>query len=152
MVKTVDNTYLLKKFPGKGGWTYTEIPEIKPSKHTPFGWVQVSGWIDDYKLDKIKLMPMGNGSLFLPVKAAIRKSIKKQEGDWVKVILELDERDVDIPQEIIDCLTIESKEPYKAFLKLSNSTRKAYLDWIYESKTDKTKTNRIIKMLERLSE
>lgn len=146
----VNKTYLLKKFPGKGGWTYTEIPEIKPNTNMPFGWVQVSGWIDDYRLNKIKLMPMGNGNLFLAVKASIRKAIKKEAGDWVRVHLELDERDIEIPEEIIECLIIESNQPYQAFLALSNSNRKAYIDWIYEAKTEKTKLKRILEMLEKL--
>lgn len=151
MANRIENKYLLKKYPGKGGWTYAEIPEIKPSKNMPFGWVQVSGWIDDYKLDKIKLMPMGNGCLFLSVKASIRKAINKKEGDWVHVILERDERDVEIPQEIIDCLTLESKGHYQTFLQLSNSNRKAYIDWIYDAKTEQTKIKRILEMLEKLS-
>lgn len=148
----VNKTCLLKKFPGKGGWTYAEIPEIKPNHKMPFGWVQVSGWIDNYELDKIKLMPMGNGSLFLSVKASIRKTLKKEAGDWVSIQLKLDENDISIPQEIMDCLRIESEEHYNAFLKLSNSNRKAFIDWIYEAKTEKTKLKRILKMLESLNE
>ena len=31
--------YLLEKSPGKGGWTYTVIPEILPDKNAPFSWV-----------------------------------------------------------------------------------------------------------------
>lgn len=151
-MQKIDHIYLLKKFPGKGGWTYAEIPEIKPQKNMPFGWVQVSGWIDDFKLEKVKLMPMGNGCLFLAVKASIRKVIKKQAGDEVRVKLWLDESNVDIPQEIVDCLTIESDVLYRKFLTLSNSNRKAYLDWIYEAKTEETKTKRILTMLEKLAE
>lgn len=151
-MQKVNHKYLLKKFKGKGGWTYAEIPEIKPQKNMPFGWVQVSGWIDDYKLEKIKLMPMGNGCLFLAVKASIRKAIKKQAGDEVRVQLWLDESDIEIPKEIIDCLTIESNLLYNKFLNLPNSNRKAYLDWIYSAKTEITKTKRILMMLEKLKE
>lgn len=151
MNKVVKNTYLLKKFPGKGGWTYAVIPEITPSKKMPFGWVQVSGFIDQYKLDKIKLMPMGNGSLFLSVKSAIRKSINKEAGDWVQVELFIDESPIDIPQEIIECLTLESDKNYNVFINLSNSKQKAYLDWIYEAKKEQIKLKRILKMLEHLS-
>ena len=60
----VDSLYLLKKFPGKGGWTYAEIPEVLQDKDNPFGWVKVSGNIDGYELKQYKLMPMGNGKLF----------------------------------------------------------------------------------------
>lgn len=67
--------YLLKKFPGKGGWTYIEIPEVKQNRSNPFGWVKVKGLIDNYELKQYKLMPTGNGKLFLPVKATIRKKI-----------------------------------------------------------------------------
>ncbi len=45
----VDKEYLLDKFPGKGGWTYTLIPEIEQDKKAPFGWVKVKGSIDGYK-------------------------------------------------------------------------------------------------------
>ena len=39
----VDKKYLLEKFPCKGGWTYTIIPEILPDKNSPFSWVKVKG-------------------------------------------------------------------------------------------------------------
>ena len=60
-----DQKYLLEKFPGKGGWTYAKIPEIKPEKNNPFGWLCVNGFIDDYEIKNYHLMPMGNGGLFL---------------------------------------------------------------------------------------
>ena len=65
----VSRNYLLEKYPGKGGWTYAAIPEILQDKKSPFGWVKVRGWIDDFEIKNYKLMPMGNGKLFLPVKA-----------------------------------------------------------------------------------
>jgi hypothetical protein len=36
----VNKEYLLEKSPGKGGWTYTVIPEILPDPKSPFGWVK----------------------------------------------------------------------------------------------------------------
>ncbi len=63
----IDANYLLEKIPGKGGWTYAAIPEIIQDKNTPFGWVTVRGFIDNYELKHYKLMPMGNGHLFLPL-------------------------------------------------------------------------------------
>ncbi len=81
----VDQDYLLQKYPGKGGWTYAAIPEIKQDKHAWFGWVKVRGSIDGYEISNYHLMPMGNGTLFLPVKTEIRKKIGKQEGNWVHV-------------------------------------------------------------------
>ncbi|MEM1134660.1 MAG: YdeI/OmpD-associated family protein [Bacteroidota bacterium] len=143
--------YLLKKFPGKGGWTYAVIPEVHPNKKTPFGWVKVKGFIDNYELQHYKLMPMGDGSLFLPVKAAIRKKIKKQEGDTVWVKLFFDESTLKIPDEIISCFENEPPEIRQTFMNFTDNERKVYLDWIYAAKKEATKVDRIVTMLERLA-
>lgn len=147
---SVDAKYLLEKFPGKGGWTYIAIPEIKQNRKIPFGWVRVKGSIDSFQLKQYKLMPMGNGKLFLPVKAAIRKQIKKEAGDYAHVILYSDESDVEIPEEIILCFENEPKKTFENFQKLGEGAQKAYLDWIYDAKTEDTKANRIIKMMDKV--
>ncbi|MCB0840147.1 MAG: DUF1905 domain-containing protein, partial [Bacteroidetes bacterium] len=144
--------YLLEKYPGKGGWTYAAIPEIAQNPNNPFGWVKVKGSIDGYELKQYKLMPMGGGRLFLPVKAAIRKKIKKEKGDSVHIILYLDENPLEIPEEIIECFKTESQSVYETFLSFSEGERKTYLDWIYDAKTDETKTQRIVTMMERLQQ
>ena len=96
----VDKQYKLERFQGKGGWTYARIPEIIQDKHAHFGWVKVRGSIDGFEIRKYHLMPMGNGRLFLPIKAEIRKKIGKKEGDTVHVILFVDDSSVVVPQEI----------------------------------------------------
>ena len=149
-IPLVEASYLLQKFPGKGGWTYAEIPEILQNKDSPFGWVKVKGSIDGFELKQYKLMPMGNGKLFLPVKSEIRKRIKKQEGDFVRIILWADHSELEIPLEIIECLQNESPLIQDNFNSMTDGQKKAYLDWIYNSKTDDTKANRIIKMMTRL--
>ena len=97
----VNQQYFVKKFKGKGGWTYTEIPEIPQAKKVPFGWVTVRGTIDGHEIKQYKLMPMGNGVMFLPLKADIRKKIGKSEGDWVHIILYLDNTPLMIPDELL---------------------------------------------------
>jgi hypothetical protein len=146
----IDAAYLLHKFPGKGGWTYAEITEIKPNRKNPFGWVRVSGFIDNWELKQYKLMPMGNGKLFLPVKAAIRKNIGKEAGDTVHVKLYPDETPLEIPNEILDCFMHEAKHLLTTFSKFTEGEQKAYLDWIYDAKTENTKARRIVEMMERL--
>ena len=138
----ISKEYLLEKFPGKGGWTYAAIPEILQDKKTPFGWVKVRGSIDDYELKNYKLMPMGNGKLFLPLKAAIRKKIGKQAGDYVKVILYKDENPLEIPNELELCLKDEPLA-YETFINLKEGEQKAFIDWIYSAKKDETKVERI---------
>ncbi len=146
----VDGEFLLEKFPGKGGWTYASLPSIPPSSNTPFGWVRVRGRIDDFVLEQYKLMPMGNGHLFLPVKAQIRKKIKKAAGDRVWITLYLNERTGDIPPEIAECLKEESMALYETFAGFTDHERKLYLDWVYDAKTEAEKAERIVEMMDRL--
>jgi hypothetical protein len=146
----VDQEYQLEKFQGKGGWTYAAIPEIVPGKNTPFGWVKVSGHIDQYPISHCHLMPMGQGRLFLPVKSEIRKKIGKKEGDWVRIVLFLEERPQGIPDEILECFEHEDPKVLENFRRLSDGRQKAYLDWIYNAKQDDTKAERIARMMDEL--
>jgi bifunctional DNA-binding transcriptional regulator/antitoxin component of YhaV-PrlF toxin-antitoxin module len=138
----VKNEYLLQKFPGKGSWTYALIPEILQDKKAPFGWVKVKGVIDDYEIKAYRLMPMGNGQLFFPVKAAIRKKIGKQAGDYVTIILYEDDSIFEIPQEVIDCLKYD-EQAYQKFMNLSERYQKEFIKWIYAAKKEDTKAQRI---------
>ncbi|KAF2518664.1 DUF1905 domain-containing protein [Flavobacterium salilacus subsp. salilacus] len=144
-----NKTYLLEKFPGKGGWTYAQIPEIKPDKSAPFGWVRVKGTIDDYEIKNYHLMPMGNGKLFLPVKAEIRKKIKKQAGDYIHVILYLDDTPLELPEELKLCLQNEPNA-YETFCGYTDGEQKAFIDWIYAAKKEETKVERIVKILKKI--
>jgi tRNA isopentenyl-2-thiomethyl-A-37 hydroxylase MiaE len=148
-IPLVNKTYLLKKYPGKGGWTYTEIPEIPQDRHRYFGWVQVRGTIDSFEIKQYKLMPMGNGNLFLPVKKEIRKKIGKEAGDTIHVILYADNSPLEIPDELLVCL-LDSPKAHQFFMSLTESSQKHYIDWIYEAKQLETKVNRIAKTIERL--
>ncbi len=147
----VNQTYLLEKFPGKGGWTYARIPEILQRKDTPFGWVRVKGSIDGVEISAYHLMPMGNGQLFLPVKASIRKKIKKEAGDWVHVTLFEDLEPVHIPEDILQCLKDESGA-LAAFNKLSPGEQKQQIDHIQSAKSEEIKVKRIVSLLRKLSD
>ena len=150
-IPLVEGEYLLLKFPGKGGWTYAEIPEVLQNKNNPFGWVKVKGSIDNYEFRQHKLMPMGNGKLFLPVKSEIRKEINKGAGDYVKVILFSDASLPEIPDEILECFENEPGGVLANFQRLSEGDQKSYLDWIYDARSDDTKARRILKMMNRLA-
>ena len=146
----VNKEFVLEKFPGKGGWTYVLIPQIKQEKNNKFGWVQVKGNIEGYALKQYKLMPY-KGGLFLPVKAEIRKKTGKKEGDKVKVVLYHDDSKFEVPDELMLCL-LEEPAALRTFEKLSDSEKRLYVVWIYSAKRETTKTNRIVKSLERLSQ
>jgi uncharacterized protein YdeI (YjbR/CyaY-like superfamily) len=95
-------------------------------------------------------MPMGDGRLFLPVKAEIRKAIKKEAGDTVHIILYPDDSAVEVPGELQLCLEDEP-QALRFFTKLSDSEKKYYIQWIYGAKKQETKIDRMAKTIERLA-
>jgi hypothetical protein len=140
---------VLEKYPGKGGWTYAQLDGIKTKKNTPFGFKKVKGSIDNYQIKSYHIMPMGNGNLFLPVKAEIRKKIKKQAGDLVFIELFIDSDPLEIPQEMLICLE-DAPEALVFFNSLSESNKRYYMNWIYSAKQEQTKVNRMAKAINRL--
>ncbi|MBK9271162.1 MAG: DUF1905 domain-containing protein [Saprospiraceae bacterium] len=149
MKPLINRTVVLKKIAGKGGWTYAEIPEILPDAHAPFGWRRVKGSIDGFEFNGYHLMPMGNGQLFLPVKAQIRKTIDKKEGDSIHVILYEDPLPKEVPEELLNLLK-DDFEASKRFSHLKLEERKKYSDWIYSAKNEEQKVIRIAELINRL--
>lgn len=94
-------------------------------------------------------MPMGNGKLFFPVKAEIRKKINKQAGDWVHIILYADQSSPEIPEDLLICLKDEP-DAYKNFLSYTEGEQKAYIDWINAAKKEDTKVKRIAATINKL--
>ncbi len=94
-------------------------------------------------------MPKGDGQLFLPVKAEIRKKIKKEAGDWVQVTLYADNTLQEAPEELLLCLQDEPAA-YQNFLKCTDSEQKAIVDWIYTAKNDEIKVERIVQTIQKL--
>lgn len=149
-IALVNKDYLLQKYPGKGGWTYAVISEVSKDKRSRFGWVKVKGHIDSFELKNYKLMPLSNGSLFLPVRSEIRKKIGKKAGDWVKVVLYADDAPTEIPDELLSCLE-EDSIAYEAFKSYTDAQRKEFIDWIYSAKTEDTRVKRIVETLNKLA-
>lgn len=145
----VDQKYLLQKIPEKGGWTFAAIPQISMVEHAHFGWVKVKGSIDSYEIDNYHLMPMGNGLLFLPVKAEIRKVIGKNEGDWVHITLFSKELPTIIPEDFLLCLKDEPIA-YQNYLQLHETEQQQIIEWIYAIKRDDLKVERIVQSIDKL--
>jgi len=150
MMPLVDKKYKLEKFPGKGGWTFARIPEILQDKTKPFGWVKVRGTIDGYEIKKYNLMPMGDGMLFLAVRAEIRKKINKKAGDTIHVVLYPDNEPLETPPEMLLCLK-EEPRALIFFEALSENERKVYVDWIYSARQEQTKIERMAEAINWLS-
>lgn len=79
------HTYLLQKMPEKGGWTFLIVSEIPKRLQKRIAHAKLTCILDGIQFEKISLMPMKTGQLFMPVKAEIRKAINKEAGEWVEL-------------------------------------------------------------------
>ena len=80
----VQDEFLLQKMPGKGGWTFVLLSGIVIDRKKPSLWTNVTGSIDHQPFEGLSLAKTSDGKYFFPVKAEIRKQIKKQAGDYVQ--------------------------------------------------------------------
>ncbi|MDX1905666.1 MAG: YdeI/OmpD-associated family protein [Bacteroidia bacterium] len=142
----VDSSFVIQQQAGKGGWRYVVIPDIPSAARSSMGLVRVKGFVDTYAIRQFNLLPMKDGSVCLPLKAALRKSIQKEAGDRVHVTLFTDTSAVEIPPELLDVLR-DAPKAYDFFQTLSDSNKKYYLDWIADARKMETKTSRVIRMI-----
>lgn len=142
----IDKDYLLIKIGGECAWTFAEIPEIPMSKKS-FGMMKVKGKIDDYEFSNAHLMPLGNGHIGLPVKAAIRKKLKKQAGDIVHITLYEDKAPLIIPEDLLLCMQDEDGVLEK-FEKYTDGQKKAFIDWINSAKNELSQAERIAQTID----
>lgn len=137
----------IKRFATKGektGWSYIEISEKNSNKINPGcrKSYRVKGTLDQFKIQKISLLPMGDGNFILPINAAIRKGTGKVAGDAIKVSLALDERELELNKDFVACLKDDSRA-YEFFKSLAKGHQNYFSKWIESAKTDATKTKRI---------
>lgn len=148
-------TALLKKFGEQGektGWTYFEVPakiaeQLKSNNKKSF---RVKGYLDDYKIEAVALIPMGGGDFIMAVNSTMRKAIRKQKGATILVKLEVDEKPIEISPAPLECLNDEPAA-LAYFQKLSGSHQKYYSRWIESAKTEQTKTKRIAQAVDALA-
>lgn len=147
----VNREALIERFPGKGGWSYILIPEISRDHRNHFGQVKISGAIDNYVLDNVILMPMGNGTLFLPLNANIRKQLQKQAGDIVHLKIYLNRSNRITEVDFIDILADEPAA-LQFYRTLSAAEKLSYLDRINDTKNEEAQIARIADLVNTLHE
>jgi hypothetical protein len=147
----VKGNFQIQKMTGKGAWSYVLLPIHVPKTGLPFGWCIVKGLIDDYEIEQFKLWPTKDKQLFLPIKAAIRKRIKKEAGDFVFIELYYDNSSVAVPDEF-QLVLEEFPSAAKYFYGLSETSKKQYIDYIYSVKSKEAKDRRLEKTIEKLEQ
>jgi hypothetical protein len=143
----VEFTATIRKFASNGektGWTYFDIPEaiaaqLKPGVRKAY---RVKGKMDSYQFEDLALSPMGEGNFILTVNQKARKEIRKVVGDTIRVQLEVDERPMQLPPELVACLADEP-EAAEYFYSLPPGHQRYFINWLNEAKTDTTKTKRL---------
>ena len=145
----VQDEFLLQKMPGKGGWTFVLLSGIVIDRKKPSLWTNVTGSIDHQPFEGLSLSKTSDGKYFFPVKAAIRKQIKKEAGDYVHLVLFEDTNAFKIPEEFLKCLTIEP-EALQKFLHLKENHQKEFINWIYAAKQEETIAKRINSIIDKV--
>lgn len=124
----------LEKMQGKGGWTYALLPAVIKGGKIHFGWTRVNAFIDGYEMRGVSLMPIKGGRLFLAVKAAVRKQIKKEAGDTVKIALYIARPTETITEADFFAALADEPAALRNFESFSQEEKNAYLSRIFADK------------------
>ena len=138
---------ILKKFAEQGektGWTFIEVSsdlaqQLKPNNKKSF---RVKLTLDGILFEAVAMIPMGEGTFIMAINAGMRKAIRKQRGEEVNVIVEIDEKGYQINTDFVACL---QDEPHALnyFNTLPKGHQIYFSKWIESTKTIETKSKRI---------
>lgn len=140
-------TTTIRRFDKKGektGWTYIEVSRAQANRLQPGRKVgyRVKGLLDKYPIQRVAMLPMGDGDFIIPLNAKMRKAIGKGQGDKLNVSLNMDERTLPPSADFMRCLRDDALAA-KHFKTLSGSHQRYFSKWIEDAKTLETKTRRI---------
>jgi hypothetical protein len=140
-------TTTIQQFTQKGektGWTYVEIPAniatvLKPNNKQSF---RVKGKLDDFAINGIALLPMGEGNFIMALNAAIQKGTKKRKGALLRIQIEVDNEPLKQNAALMECLADEP-DALAFFNQLPKGHQNYFTKWIESAKTEQTVTKRI---------
>ena len=134
-----------EKMGEKTGWTFVHVPasianQIKPNCKKSY---RIKGKLDHLQIEGLALTPMGEGNFILALKSELRKQLNKQEGAILHLQLE-EHKDfkVEIPEDLELCL-MEERHCLDNFLKLRQSHRLYFINWLNTAKTEATRVKRL---------
>jgi hypothetical protein len=141
----------IQRFDVKGdktSWSFIEVlaEEVRAIHATDKKSFRGKGCVDDVPFAQVALMPMGKGNYILPINAAMRKSLGKKPGDFVRLQLE---KDIDVWRMNADleaCL-LEVPETYKLFCALPPGHQRYFSNWIESTKNPTLRADRIFKTI-----
>ncbi len=128
----------------KTGWTYIRIPaavaeQVNAGKQKIFSGQRR---LDGHCHRESGIDADGGGRFHHGAKASIRKSIRKQKGDSLRVELEVDKAVIKPPKDLMECLADEP-EALAYFRTLPKSHQNYFGNWVREAKTEGTRTKRL---------
>lgn len=146
----------IEKFDAMGektGWSYVFVPQtvaqqIKSGEKKSF---RVKGKIDQVEVGGVALLPMGEGDFIIPLKAGLRKKLKKEEGATVELNLVFDaDFKIEMPDDLEICLADE-EHLMQQFLSMPKSHQNYFINWLNSAKTEATRTKRIIMIVDAMA-
>jgi len=139
---------ILIKGPGLG--VFAEFPFESAKIFGTRKAVRVKATFDG-KIFHMNLLPHGNGTHWLHLRKEIRDAIGKDEGDTVSICIEKDENlpTLEIP-EYLSWLLENEPEMMEKFNRLTRATKKFWVDFIEEVKSEEAKVQRINRLFEQL--
>ncbi len=128
----------------KTGWSYIAIPNAVAQKLFPGNKkaFYVNGKLDALPIQHVSLLPIGDGDFIMALKADVRKKLRKQKGDSLKVQLTHDKTGYQVNTDFLECLADEPQAKAH-FETLPGSHQRYFSRWIESAKTAETQAKRM---------
>jgi hypothetical protein len=145
---------IIEQFEKKGeksGWKFIYIPidvsdALSPTSKKSF---RVKGSLDNFPIEGISLLPMGDGIYILPMNELLRKGTGKSTGATLTVRITIDTKPYELSSDFVACLE-DAPSAHKHFMTLTKSHQNYFSKWIDSAKTETTKSKRITQSIQAL--